>query len=70
MVIMLVSITENQAKSNEKRDQSIKQLLDYCTTHPGVTIIYKHRDVVLRVHSDEPYLSESQFCSKSGGIYI
>ena len=32
------SISDNQYKSNETTSQAIKQLLDYCDTHPYTTI--------------------------------
>ena len=40
MLVALGSIVVNQSNRNEATAQSIKQLLDYCDTHPYSTIRY------------------------------
>ena len=67
ILVALVSIADNQAKNNETTTQVIKHLLNYCVTHPDYTVRYKESDMVIRVHSAGPHLSESQNHSRSGG---
>ena len=67
IMVALVSISDERAKSNDTTYQSIKQLLDYCTTHPYTTIIYKQSNMVIHFHSNGYYLSGYQACSQSGG---
>ena len=45
-------------------------MVDYCVTHPDATKWYMQSDMVLRVHSDVSYLSESQARSRYGGIFL
>ena len=40
--------------------KEIHKLLDYCATHPDATLQYKASGMILRVHSDASYFSESQ----------
>ena len=45
---------------------AIQNLLDYCDTHPDANLRYKARGMILKVHSDSSYLSESQARSRAG----
>ena len=47
----------------------IIHLLDYLTTHPDGVIMFKASDMILNVHSDEPYLSEKKAKSRMGGYF-
>jgi hypothetical protein len=49
-------------------DNAIK-CLNYCATHPNATIWYKESDMILWVHSDVSYLSESKACCCAGGLF-
>ena len=46
------------------------QLLDYASTHPNATVRYTKSDMILKIHSDASYLSESESRSRSGGIFF
>ena len=52
MTLALGSISSNQAKIKEKNPQAIKQIFDYCNTHPDAKIRYKQINMVLRIHSN------------------
>jgi hypothetical protein len=49
-------------------DDAIK-FLNYCATHPDATIWYKESDMILWVHSDASYLSESKARSRAGSLF-
>ena len=57
----------HQAKITEPITKYITQMLDYCATHPNANLHYKESDMVIRLHSDGYYISESQALSCSGG---
>jgi hypothetical protein len=65
----LGSIAAQQANATEATAKAVKHLLDYCHTHPDATIRYHASDMILRVHSDASYLSESKARSRSGGYF-
>ena len=52
IMVSLVSIALNQAKSNETTSQAIKKMLDYCDTHPYATIRYNQSYMLIRVQSN------------------
>jgi hypothetical protein len=39
--------------------EKAKQLLDYLATYPDTTICFKASDMILNIHFDASYLSES-----------
>ena len=47
-----------------------KQLLDYLTTHPDATIWFRASDMILNVHSDASYLSETKAHSRVCGHFL
>ncbi len=51
-------------------EEWVTQLLDYLHTHKDATIRYIASDMVLNVHSDASYLSESCACSRLGGTFF
>jgi hypothetical protein len=50
--------------------EKAKQLLDYLTTYPDATIHFKASDMILNVHSDTSYLSESDTRSRACGHFL
>ena len=50
--------------------QKVKQLLDYATTHPDAIITYQASNMILAIHSDASYLSESKARSRAGGHFF
>jgi hypothetical protein len=68
MLVALGSIAA--AKTTKDTAQSITQLLNYAATNPDAVIEYKRSDMVLHVHSDASFQSESQARSRSGGYFF
>ena len=50
--------------------KNIHQFLDYIATNPDSIATYYARDMVLAVHSDASYLSESNARSCAGGHFF
>ena len=44
--------------------------MDYTATHPDAIITYRASDMVIAVHSDKSYLSESKTRSRAGGHFF
>ncbi len=55
----LGSIASEQAKATEMPELKCMQLLDYLATHPDATVRFRASVMVLNIHSDASYLSES-----------
>jgi hypothetical protein len=66
----LSSIAAQQASPTEKTRQHAQQLLDYLATQEEAIITYQSSDMVLAVHSDASYLSESKARSRVGGHFF
>jgi len=48
----------------------VKQFLDYAATHQDATITYRASDMILAVHSNVSYLSETKASSQAGGHFF
>jgi hypothetical protein len=48
----------------------VHQFLDYAMTHPDAMITYRASNMILAVHSDASYLSETKACSRAGGHFF
>ena len=55
----LSSIAAEQTMATENMECRVQHLLDYLYTHKDATIQYHASDMVLNIHSDALYLSES-----------
>jgi hypothetical protein len=66
----LSAIASDQAKATEATEAHVKQLLDYLTTHPMATIRYHRSDMILNIHSDASYLSETRARSRVAGHFF
>jgi hypothetical protein len=44
-------------------------MLNYCNTHPETKIRYHASDMILHIHSDASYISESEAKSRAGGFF-
>ena len=55
-----------QQANPKKTTKDIKQFLDYATTHPDEIVTYQASDMILSVHSNASYLSETNPMSISG----
>ena len=70
MLCALGSLASQQANPTETTLKRVKQFLDYAASNPDATITYKASDMVLAVHSDASYLSETKARSRAGGHFF
>ena len=68
--VALITISSEQTKATETTRQRAKLLLDYLVTHPNAEIKFYASDMILNVHSDISYLSETRARSRVGGYYF
>jgi len=70
VLMALSSIAIEQTKGTTSTMGKAKQLLDYLATHSDATIRYPTSDMVMNVHSDASYLSESEARSRACGHFF
>ena len=70
MLTALSTIASDQAEPTENTMEKIRTFLDYASTHRDAVITYRKSDMVLAVHSDASYLSESKARSRAGGHFF
>jgi len=70
MLPALGSIATQQANPTEQTLAKVEQFLDYAATHPDAIVTYRASNMVLVVHSDASYLSESKARSRAGGHFF
>ena len=66
----LGSIASKQSQATEQTKKKVKHLLDYLATMPDAKIRYHKSDMVLNIHSNASYLSESRAQSSVTGYYF
>eukprot|EP00804_Cyclotella_cryptica_P014738 CCRYP_021242-RA/>CCRYP_021242-RA protein AED:0.23 eAED:0.23 QI:0/0/0/1/1/1/2/0/599 len=59
ILLSLSAITSEQAHPTQLTYKHCHQLLDCCASHPDAIVRFKASDMVLNIHSDASYLSES-----------
>ena len=64
------SIASAQASATEDTLEKAKLFLDYAATNPDAIITYRASEMVLSVHSDASYLTESKARSRAGGHFV
>jgi hypothetical protein len=69
MLVTLGTLAAAQTKATTKTLAHVAQFLDYASTHPDATIRYSASPMILTIHSDASYLSESESRSRVGGIF-
>jgi hypothetical protein len=68
---MLVALgTLAAAKTTFATTLAATQFLNYAVTYPDAVLQYRTSDMVLHVHSDASYQSESQSKSRAGGYFF
>ena len=67
MLMAINSISESQANSTTATAASVTWLLDYATTYPDATLRYEASQMILSIHSDASYQSETESRSCAGG---
>ena len=70
MLPALWTLTTRQAAPTQNTRKNLPQFLDYVATHPDAIVTYCASDIVLAVHSDASYLSESNAQSRAGGNFF
>jgi hypothetical protein len=70
MLTALGSLATQQANPTKNTLARINQFLDYALSHPDAGITDQASDMVLAVHSDTSYLSETKACSRAGGHFF
>jgi hypothetical protein len=70
MLVALGSLAAAQTKATTNTMRDANQLLDYVCTHPNATVRFKKSDMILKIHSDASYLSETEARSRAGGIFF
>ena len=66
----LRSIASEQASDVENTEKKCTQLLAYIATHDNAIIRYHASDMVLNIHSDGSYLSETRARSRVAGQFF
>ena len=70
MLVALGTIATTQVTPTEATMTKITDFLNYAATHPVAIIRYNPSQMVLHVHSDASYLSESNARSRAAGIFF
>ena len=70
VLMALSSIAIEQSKGTTNTMEKAKQLLDYLATYPNATIRFQASDMIMNVHSDASYLSESNARSRACGHFF
>ena len=70
VIVVLSSIASEQSQATMTTDQKARHLLDYLATHPEAEIKFHASDMILNIHSDASYLSETRGRSRVGGYYF
>ena len=61
------AISAAHAKGTITAASALAWLLDYAATYPDDTVRYEASQMILRIHSDAYYQSETESCSRAGG---
>eukprot|EP00957_Ditylum_brightwellii_P005493 420657-Ditylum_brightwellii.AAC.1 len=69
MLVTLGTISAIHNQGTQNTADAIEHLLDYCTFHPDAVIRYHPSNMILRVHSNASYLSETKAQSRAGGYF-
>ena len=70
MLVALSAIAADQAAPTKTTLEKVEQLLDYAASQEDAVITYHSSDMVLAIHSDASYLSESKARSRAGGHFF
>ena len=68
MLVALISLAAAQTTATQHTNILIHRFLDYAATHSVVTVRFHASDMVLNIHSNASYLSESHARSRAGGL--
>ena len=66
----LSAIAGEQAAATENTERKVLKPLNYLATHPEAKIRFHASDMILNVHSDASYLSETRARSRLAGYFF
>jgi hypothetical protein len=69
MLVALSTLASSQANGAKETAKSATHLLNYAAMHPDAILRYRSSDMLLKIHSDASYLSETQARSRAGGLF-
>ena len=69
MLVALGTIASQQSNSTEATADATINLLNYAATNPDASLRYHASDMILHIHSDASYLSESEARSRAAGFF-
>ena len=70
MLVALSAIAAEQSKPTKTTMDKVDQFLDYVASQDEAILTYRASDMVLAIHSDASYLSESKARSRAGGHFF
>eukprot|EP00804_Cyclotella_cryptica_P008878 CCRYP_013090-RA/>CCRYP_013090-RA protein AED:0.15 eAED:0.14 QI:0/0/0/1/1/1/3/0/882 len=70
MLPALGSLATQQSAPTQNTMSKVHQFLDYAMTHPDAMITYRASNMILAVHSNASYLSETKARSRAGGHFF
>ena len=70
IIMALSAIASEQAAATENTERKVLKLLNYLATHPEAKIIFHASDMILNIHSDASYLSETRARSRLAGYFF
>ena len=70
MLVALGTLAAAQSKGTQATAKAAVQLLNYAATHPEAIIRFHASQMILHVHSDASYLSETEARSRAGGFFF
>eukprot|EP00804_Cyclotella_cryptica_P007584 CCRYP_010663-RA/>CCRYP_010663-RA protein AED:0.17 eAED:0.17 QI:0/0/0/1/1/1/2/0/834 len=70
MLPALGSLATQQTAPTQNTMLKVHQFLDYAMTHPDAIITYRASNMILTIHSDTSYLSETKARSRAGGHFF
>jgi hypothetical protein len=72
LLVALGSLAATQAKVTQLANTTVSQLRDYAATHPDcdAVVCFCSSAMILSIHSDASYLSETKACSCTGGLFF
>jgi hypothetical protein len=68
LIMPINVLASEQSIATEVTADKVIKLLNYCNTHPETKIRYHASDMILHIHSDVSYLSESEAKSRAWGF--
>ena len=70
MLVALSAITSEQAPPTKSTMEKVDMFLDYSASQEQAVLTYKASGMILAVHSNASYLSESKSRSRAGGHFF